>query len=221
VTLSRTLEERLAFVRSRTAPAPVPLVPELSLYQAADPTPLWHATAAELDGWDPAPYWAFPWAGGQALARHVLDAPAIVRGRAVFDFGTGSGLVALAAARAGAARVVACDLDPFCEAAVLANAHLNGLAVETRLADPIGEPLDGFDVVLAGDVFYERSLAERSLAWFRALARRGALVLAGDPARVHSPTAGVAELASHDVPVLLAVEGAPVLPTRVVEVLPG
>jgi predicted nicotinamide N-methyase len=217
---ARSLAERLAFVRARTAPAAVPLVPEVRLYQATDVTPLWHATAAELEGWDPAPFWAFPWAGGQALARYVLDAPDVVRGRRVFDFATGSGLVGIAAARAGAATVTACDLDPFCEAAILANAELNGVAVEVRSGDALAEPLAGFDVVLAGDVFYERALAERSLAWFRDLARRGAAVLVGDPGRIYSPREGVSERAAYDVPVIAAVEGVDALRTRVVEVRP-
>jgi predicted nicotinamide N-methyase len=218
--VTRSLAERLAFVRERTAPAPVPLVAEVRLHQATDVTPLWHATAAELEGWDPAPFWAFPWAGGQALARHVLDKPDLVRRRRVFDFATGSGLVAVAAARAGAESVTACDLDPFCEAAILANAELNGVAIEVRHADALAEPLAGFDVVLAGDVFYERALAERSLAWFGALARRGVLVLVGDPGRLYSPREGVRERATYDVPVLAAVEGAPAMCTSVLEVSP-
>ncbi len=126
---SRTPDALADFVRARTAPAAVPLAPELRLYQATELTPLWHATAAELAGWDDSPYWAFPWAGGQALARTILDEPALVAGRRVFDFATGSGLVALAAARAGAAEVIACDLDPFCAAAVALNAGLNGLTI--------------------------------------------------------------------------------------------
>ena len=218
--VTRSLAERLAFVRERTAPAEVPLVPEVRLHQATDVTPLWRATAAELAGWDPAPFWAFPWAGGQALARYVLDAPEVVRGRRVFDFATGSGLVAIAAARAGAASVTACDLDPFCEAAILANAELNGVAVGVRSGDVLAEPLSGFDVVLAGDVFYERALTERSLAWFRELARRGAAVLVGDPGRIYSPRDGVSERAAYDVPVLAAIEGVEALRTRVLEVRP-
>ena len=164
------LDDTLRFIRERTAPSPVPLAPELSLYQATELTPLWHATARELHGWDDSPYWAFPWAGGQALARHVLDHPELVRGLGVVDFATGSGLVAIAAARAGAAKVLAVDVDPFCRAAVLLNAGLNGVEIPFRAADPIGEPLPGVDVLLAGDVFYERALAARALGWFHALA---------------------------------------------------
>jgi len=215
-----TSAELLAFVRERTAPAPVPLVPELRLYQASELTPLWHATTAELAGWDDSPFWAFPWAGGQALARHLLDRPERVRGRRVVDFATGSGLVALAALRAGAAAVVAYDVDPFCAAAVLANAELNGAEVPFRAEDPIDDPLAGFDVVLAGDVFYERELAARSLAWFRALAARGVLVLAGDAGRAYAPADGLELLAEYDVPTTEEIEDAPVRRARVVSVRP-
>ncbi len=215
-----SLDRTIDFIRERTAPAPVPLVPEISVYQASALTPLWHATSAELSGWDESPFWAFPWAGGQALARHVLDHPEAVTGRTVLDFATGSGLVAIAAARAGAARVVAADLDPFCRAAVSLNSSLNGVSVSFRAGDPIGQPLDGFEVVLAGDVFYERRLAEDSFAWFRALARRGVRVLGGDADRAYAPEGGIVEIASYDVPTSVEIEDRPVKHARVVEVLP-
>ncbi len=216
----RPLAELLAFVRQRTAAAPVPLVPEIRLHQASALTPLWHATAADLAGWDDSPFWAFPWAGGQALARHLLDTPALVRGRRVVDFAAGSGLVAIAAIRAGAAAALACDVDPFCAAAVRANAELNGVEVSFRAGDPIGDPLDGRDVVLAGDVFYERDLAARSFAWFRALAARGALVLAGDAGRTYAPADGFDVLAAYDVPTTEEIEDAPLKRARVLSVRP-
>ena len=206
------------FVQERTVIAPVPLTPEIALHQATEFSPLWVATSRELEGWDSSPYWAFPWAGGQALARHLLDHPALVRGRVVFDFAAGSGLVAIAAARAGAARVVAADLDPFCAAAVRLNAALNAAAVEFRAGDPIGDPLPGFEVVLAGDVFYERLLAERGLAWFRDLVRRGARVLVGDPGRIYTPLEGLVELGVYDVPTTSEIEAHTLLRTRVYEV---
>jgi predicted nicotinamide N-methyase len=219
------LDETVAFIRERTAPAPVPLAPELAVYQATELTPLWRATASELHAWDDSPYWAFPWAGGQALARHVLDRPALVRGLRVLDFATGSGLVALAAARAGAARVVAVDVDPFCRAAVLLNAALNGAVVAFEACDPLGAPLDappvaGADVVLAGDVFYERALAERAMAWFRALAAAGVRVLAGDAGRAYAPRDGFVEVAVHEVPTTVEIEDAPRRRARVLEILP-
>ncbi len=216
-----TLAETIAFVRERTAPAPVPLAPELALWQATELTPLWRATASELHAWDDSPYWAFPWAGGQALARHLLDRPALVRGLRVLDFATGSGLVAIAAARAGAARVVAVDVDPFCRAAVALNAALTGVVVPFRAEDPLPAPLPDCDVVLAGDVFYERALAAASAAWFAALAARGTLVLAGDAGRAYAPAAGFTEVAAHDVPTTVEIEDAPVRRARVLRFLAG
>ncbi|HEU4382928.1 MAG TPA: 50S ribosomal protein L11 methyltransferase [Anaeromyxobacteraceae bacterium] len=217
--MSRPLAELVEFVRARTAPAPVPLVPELSLYTASELTPLWRATSAELRGWDPSPYWAFPWVGGQALARFLLDYPEVARGRSVFDFAAGSGLGAIAAMKAGASRAEAGDLDPVCQAAVWLNAGLNAVQVGFRAGDAIGDPLDGFDLVLAGDVFYERPLAEKALAWFRSLAGRGARVLAGDPGRLYSPQAGMRDLASYDVPTTREIESRPVMRTWVLEVV--
>jgi predicted nicotinamide N-methyase len=216
-----TLEAWRALVRTRTAPAPVALVPEITTWQATDLTPLWHATSAELERYDASPFWAFPWAGGQALARHLLDHPELVRGRRVLDFATGSGLVAIAAARAGAARVVGADVAPFCEAVVPMNAELNGVTIELTLEDLLDRPLQGFDLVVAGDVFYEQPLASRALAWFRELAGRGIQVLAGDPGRLYSPREGVRDLASYKVPVSMEIEERPVMRTWVLEVLPG
>ncbi|GAO03242.1 methyltransferase [Anaeromyxobacter sp. PSR-1] len=216
---ARPLDELIAFVRARTAPAPVPLVPELVLHQATELTPLWHATAGELAGWDDSPFWAFPWAGGQALARHLLDRPERVRGRRVVDFATGSGLVGLAAVRAGAAEVEAWDVDPFCEAAVRANAALNGLALPFRAGDPIGAPLPGVEVLLAGDVFYEGPLAARALAWFRALAGRGVTVLAGDAGRTYAPREGFTVVAEFQVPTTVEIEDAAVRGARVLQIM--
>lgn len=215
------LEETVDFIRQRTAPAPVPLVPDIVLYQATELAPLWRATASELHAWDDSPFWAFPWAGGQALARHLLDHPELVRGLSVLDFATGSGLVAIAAARAGARAVVAFDLDPFCEAAVLLNAERNGVTVPFRPGSPLGSRPEGTDLVLAGDVFYERALAEGSLAWFRDLAAGGTRVLAGDAWRKYAPADGFVELAVHDVPTSLEIEGGPFRTARVIEILRG
>jgi len=210
-----SLEDTIRFIRARTAPAPVPLVPELSLFQASELTPLWHATAADLRGWDDSPFWAFPWAGGQALARHVLDHPALVAGRRVLDFAAGSGLVGIAAARAGAAEVAAVDVDPFCRAAVALNAALNGAAISFREESPLDLPLPDADVVVAGDVFYERALAAGAAAWFAALAARGTLVLAGDAGRAYLPAEGHVELAAYEVPTTIEIEDAPVRRARV------
>ena len=218
--MSRTLAEIEAFVRGRTEQVPVPMVPEVRLHLATEVTPLWQATAADLAGWDDSPFWAFAWPGGQALARHLLDRPDEVRGRSVIDFGTGSGLVAIAAARAGAARVEAWDVDPFCEGAVRVNAAANGVSVMFRAGSPLGRPDPGAEVVLAGDVFYERELAADFLAWGRALAGRGVRVLAGDPGRIYSPREGLEEVVAFDVPTSLATEDRPVMRTRIVRVPP-
>jgi predicted nicotinamide N-methyase len=215
------LEAWRALVRARTAPAAVPLVPELTTYQATELTPLWRATSEALGGYDPSPFWAFPWAGGQALARHLLDHPELVRGRRVLDFGTGSGLVGLAAARAGAAQVVATDVSPFCEAVVPLNAALNDLELTFQLEDRLGGPPDGLEVVLAGDIFYEQPLAARAMAWFRSLAEAGVQVLAGDPGRAYSPPTGLRALAHYDVPVSREIEDRDLVRTAVAAVLPG
>ncbi len=214
------LDRTIRFIRERTSPVPVPLVPEITVYQASELDPLWRATSSELHAWDDSPFWAFPWAGGQALARHVLDHPASVAGRSVLDFATGSGLVALAAARAGAAPVVAADVDPYCRAAVSLNSELNGVSISFREGSPMGDLLDGVEVVLAGDVFYERRLAGDALAWFRVLAARGVRVLAGDAARAYGPSDGFVEIAAYDVPTTVEIEEQPVRRARVIEVLP-
>jgi predicted nicotinamide N-methyase len=213
--------ERLEdFIRRTTVPAVVPLVPEITIYQAADAAALWETSVKDPAGWPDLPYWAIPWAGGQAIARHLLDHPELVRGKAVADFATGSGMVAIAAHLAGAARVIGLDVDPLACAAVRLNAAMNGAVVEPRLGDVIGQPLEGFDVVLVGDIFYERSLAERALPWLRTLAARGALVLAGDPGRNYTPREGLEPVAEYDAPAAAGVEGREILRTWVERIGP-
>ncbi len=198
--------DKAAFVRANTVLAAPPLVPELTLHLASDVTALWQATEATLaTAGLPPPYWAFAWAGGQALARHVLDHPALVRGKAVLDVGAGSGLVALAAARAGARAATAAETDPFAAAAIALNAAANGLAVTIETADVIGTPCR-FDVLLAGDMCYERPLADRLVPWLRACAKDGALVLLGDPGRAYLPQEGLEKLARYVVPTPLELE---------------
>jgi predicted nicotinamide N-methyase len=203
------------FVRAQTALAAPPLVPELRLYLATSLTPLWHATEETLArrGLDP-PYWAFAWAGGQAIARHVLDHPDLVRGRRVLDFAAGSGLAGIAAARAGAASVTASELDPIACSAIQLNAEANGAALEVARADLTAGPEASWEVILAGDVCYERPMAERVFAWLTARARRGTLVLLGDPGRAYLPP-GLAEIARYPVPTTLEVEGCEERLTRV------
>jgi predicted nicotinamide N-methyase len=199
--------EAAAFIRANTVIAAPPLVPEIRLHLADEITPLWQATEATLRREQlPPPYWAFAWAGGQALARHVLDHPALVRGKHVLDFGAGSGLLALAAAKAGAATATAAEIDPFAAAAIALNAALNALAVNFESADVIGRHPSPWQVVLVGDMCYERPLAERLTAWLRALARDGVDVLLGDPGRAYLPREGLVPLARYTVPTPLDLE---------------
>jgi predicted nicotinamide N-methyase len=188
------------FVRANTAIATPPSVPELRLHLATEITPIWQASEDTLArGQVPPPFWAFPWAGGQALARHVLDHRDIVAGKRVLDFGAGSGLVAIAAARAGAARVTAAEIDDFAAAAVALNAVLNGVIVAVETTDLIGTSGESWDVVLVGDMCYEQPLADRLTAWLRTLARDGITVLLGDPGRSYVPTSGLTALARYTV----------------------
>ncbi|MGO8920800.1 MAG: class I SAM-dependent methyltransferase [Stellaceae bacterium] len=199
--------DRRDFIRANTAVAAPPLVPEIRLHLASEITPLWQATEAVLGREQlPPPYWAFAWAGGQALARHVLDHPDLVRGKAVLDFGAGAGLLALAAAKSGAAEVVAAEIDPFAAAAIGLNAALNGHDVAVEGEDVIGRFPVPWQVVLVGDMCYERPLAERLTAWLRRLAGAGALVLLGDPGRAYLPQGGLEELARYRVPTPLELE---------------
>jgi predicted nicotinamide N-methyase len=184
------------FIRANAALVAPPLVPEIQLYLASEVLPLWRATEDELTEIGvPPPYWAFAWAGGQALARFVLDNPAIVNGKRVLDIGSGSGLVALAASKAGAASVLAADIDAFSCAAITLNATANGCAIVTTQDDLIGADGD-WDVILVGDLFYERPLAERLLAW---LMPRDTLSLLGDPGRTYFPRTGVEKLSGYSV----------------------
>lgn len=188
------------FVRANTVRAATALVPELCLHLASEITPIWEATEAELARTGlPPPFWAFAWAGGQALARHVLDHPEIVAGRRVLDFAAGSGIVALAAARAGAASVVAAEIDRFAAAAIALNAEANGLAITIALDDLVGRTDVAAEIVLAGDVCYEQPMAGRVAAWLDALARAGRTVLMGDPGRAYLPGAGIVAVAAYDV----------------------
>jgi predicted nicotinamide N-methyase len=195
------------FIRLQTTIAPPPLVPEIRLHLATEITPIWQATEATLAATNlPPPYWAFAWPGGQAIARYLLDNPALVHGRAVLDFASGSGLVAIAAAMGGARRAVANDIDAVAGAAVRLNAALNGVTVETDHADLLDGDAIGFDLVLAGDVCYERPMAERVTRWVRGLAARGVDVLLADPGRAYLPTTGLIELARYAVKTSLELE---------------
>ncbi len=189
------------FVRRNTAIAAPPLVPEIRLHLASEITPIWQATEESLErSAVPPPFWAFAWAGGQALARYLLDDPAQVAGRFVLDFGAGSGLVAIAAAKAGAARVLAAEIDHFAAAAIATNATLNEVVVTVTTADVIDTADPRWDVVAAGDVCYEQPMAARVARWLAALAGRGCLVLLGDPGRAYLPANRLRERARYVVP---------------------
>src|SRR6266571_4981829 len=184
------------FIRHNTAIVAPPLVPEIRLHLATEVTPIWQATEDSLaQGALPPPYWAFAWAGGQALARYLLDHREAVAGRCVLDFGSGSGVVAIAAAKAGAAVVFAAEIDHFAAAAIAANAALNDVSVTMTTADQLGRTDPLWEVVTAGDVCYEREMADRVTAWLRLLAGRGCVALLGDPGRAYLPTEGLAERA--------------------------
>lgn len=209
------LTSRRAFVLEHTRLAPVPLVPELRVCTAArGVNQVWFETARWLDDDDAnVPFWCVPWAGGQALARYILDNPGAVRGARVLDFACGGGIVAVAAARAGAT-VTAVDIDPLaCVAAEIA-AEANSVALEITTSDLVGDPLRDVDVVLAGDVWYERAPSSRFRRWFERLARQGRTVLTSDAGRGYAPRRAK-ELARYDVPTPFDIESVPSRTTRV------
>jgi predicted nicotinamide N-methyase len=210
------------FVRSNTAITAPPLVPEIRLHLAAEITPIWQATEETLaHAGLPPPFWAFAWAGGQALARFLLDHKGLVAGRGLLDFGAGSGLVAIAAAKAGADPVLAAEIDRFAAAAIAANAALNAAEVATTTHDLVDTAQTRWEIVAAGDVCYERVMADRVLPWLRRLAGQGALVLLGDPGRAYLPAARLRERARYRVPTSRELEDRDFRDTRVWEVLPG
>jgi predicted nicotinamide N-methyase len=210
-----------AFIREHTRLASPHLCPELRLWLVTPACPLWRAGEAELAALGlPEPFWAFCWAGGQALARHLLDHPELARARRVFDFGSGGAVEGLAAARSGAAQVLAVDLDPWAAEAAHLNARENGLELETAVRDPIGEDCDGFELVLAGDVAYDPAFAGRVLAWLRELAARGKLVLLADPGRANLDPGALEILAEYRAPADVDEDGRHLRPTWVYEVKP-
>ncbi len=203
------------FVIANTRLLVPPLVPELRLRLADEAVPIWKKTEEELGELGlPPPFWAFAWAGGQALARYVLDNPDLVRGRRVLDFASGSGLVAIAAALAGAAAVEASDIDAFAIAAIEANAVENRVAVVARHEDLTGAD-EGWDVALAGDVSYEKTMAEAATDWLASLARRGATVLIGDPRRTYLALDRLESVAEYGVPVTRDLEDSEIKRTGV------
>jgi predicted nicotinamide N-methyase len=205
------------FIRSHTHLDAPPAVPEVLLHLADEPIELWERTEQERGGQLPPPFWAFAWAGGQALARYVLDHPDLVRDRVVCDLAAGSGLVAIAAARAGASSVTGVEVDPLAAAAISINAVANDVKVAVTLGDILDGDAAGADVVLAGDVFYSRPMTERVLPFLRRARNGGARVLVGDPGRAYLPRDLFTALASYDIPVTQALESTEVKSTTVWE----
>ena len=199
-------DKPLDFVRRHTALMSPPLVPEVRLHLAVEIDAIWQNTEEELAAAGlPSPFWAFAWAGGQALARYCLDQPETVAGRHVLDFAAGGAVSGIAALKAGARAVDASELDPFAIAAIKANSNANVVEITCHLGDLVGTDA-GWDVVLAGDVFYDADIARRVGAWLETLAERGATVLIGDPGRAFLPKDRMECLASYSAPVTRALE---------------
>jgi predicted nicotinamide N-methyase len=219
--LARTLRGRMvllisqadSLIREFTRVQPAGLVPEVRLHLADALVPLWQATEWQAAAPQPPPFWAFVWPGSAVLGRYVLDNPSLVARKRVLDFGSGSGLAAIAAARAGAANVVACDLDPLAASVQSMNAALNDVDFERYTGDALLLDL-GVDVILAGDVCYEREPSERIVDWLRRNARPGRAVLLADPGRHYAPSDGLELLSTYDVPTLYELESATVKRTR-------
>ena len=204
-----------SFILANTDIMAPPHVPEIRLYLATEAHELWSKTEEELEKIGlPPPFWAFAWAGGQGLARYILDHPEAVAGSHVLDFATGSGLVAIAAKMADAAHVLAADIDPWVASAVKLNIAENGVEVDFTDHDLVGSEIDA-DVILAGDVFYDRDFAADLVPWFGRLAAEGKLVLIGDPGRSYCPRDRLEACAVYEVPVTRALEDSEVKKTTV------
>lgn len=194
------LDARKAFIVANTRLQRPPHAPEIELYLADEITPIWRMTEEALGQIGVAPpFWAFAWAGGQGVARYVLDHPDEVAGRTVLDLAAGSGLVAIAAMKAGAASALAADIDAFCEAAVSLNTGVNGVAVAFTARDLLREA-PPVEVILAGDIAYEKPMADLMFPWLMAAHRSGVRVLVGDPGRSYFPRVGLVRLAEYEVP---------------------
>jgi len=207
---------RADFIRANTSVVAPPLVPEVKLRLAHEAVPLWQKTEEELGEMGlPPPFWAFAWAGGQALARHVLDHPELVRGRSVIDLASGSGLVGIAASRAGASHVLAADIDRFAVTAIGLNAELNDIGLIVTADDLLAAPPPAVAVILVGDLFYEQDLAARTHAWLRQAEAAGTAVLIGDPGRSYLPRHSLENLAEYRVKVTRDLEDAEIKWTSV------
>lgn len=210
-----------AFVRRQTRLLPVAGLPTIRLHQAADVTETWHAAVEFLRDPDIGlPFWAFPWAGGLAVASHLNDHPEAVAGLDVLDIATGSGICAIVAARAGAASVRAVDIDPLAEAAAHLNAQANEVHVTIRRVDLLDSPPPEIDVILAGDICYEETMSNRMLTWLRQAASAGTRVLVGDPGRAYLP-AGLRRVGAYEVSTSRELEATETRMAAVYEIPPG
>jgi predicted nicotinamide N-methyase len=208
------------FIQANTVLLAPAMVPEIVLYLASSVIPFWQATEnwlaeANVD----APFWAFAWPGGQALARHILDHPTLVRGRRVLDFAAGCGIAGIAAALAGAAAVEAADISAMARAATRLNALANGVAVTTLPHDIVGQGCR-WDLILAGDVCYEAPMTRHILPWLRGMAADCEIWVA-DPGRAYLPKDGLDRLASYTVPTNLELEDRNERETTLYRLRPG
>lgn len=210
-----TSQDVTRFILANTRLLRPPHCPEIALHLADEAVALWQLGAEELDQQGlPLPFWAFAWAGGQALARYLLDNPDLVSGKQVHDLASGSGIVAIAAKLSGAGGVTAVDIDPYAIAAIELNTSANGVSLLTLQGDIIGQPLQA-DVLLVGDLFYERELAEPLFSWLKQCQRAGIVVLIGDPGRTYLPKEGLIELACYQIEVSRELEDQDIKVTRV------
>lgn len=216
------IADKTAFIIANTRKHHVPLIPEIAIHLADEAVPLWHKTEEEIGEHGlPPPFWAFAWAGGQALGRHVLDHPELVRGKRVLDLASGSGLVGIAAMKAGATSVDVADIDAFARAAAALNAQINhvklSLIEDDLLTQPVSTEPSGrrWDVILAGDIFYERDTAQRAFDFLTQHAVYGATILIGDPGRSYLPKDKLIRLANYSVPVTHDLEDAEIKQTSV------
>lgn len=205
-----------AFIRQHTDVLSPPLVPEVKLHLAHEALPIWQKTEEELGALGlPPPFWAFAWAGGQALSRHILDEPETVRGKTILDLASGSGLVGIAALKAGARSVIAADIDTFSASAIAINAMLNDVEMTITTADLLASPPHRIDVILVGDLFYEKSLAERVFNWLLTAQNQGTEVYIGDPGRSYLPKDKLHAVATYSVPVTRELEDSEIKKTSV------
>ncbi|RTL53978.1 MAG: methyltransferase [Bradyrhizobiaceae bacterium] len=213
------IPDKAAFIRANTRRRYVPLVPEITLYLADEAVPLWHKTEQELGEHGlPPPFWAFAWAGGQALARYILDNPDLVRGKKILDLASGSGLVGIATMKAAAATADVADIGAFARAAITLNASINRVAISLIETDLLAEPEPRslvWDVILAGDIFYERDTAQRAFDFLTSHAKRGAMILIGDPGRSYLPKDRLVRIADYSVPVTRDLEDTEIKQTSV------